>query len=449
MNLFNPKVRTMKALPAFAVLLVCSTLTAQSPRFVRTSGTRFVGPTGKTLVLHGINVANKNPKEGYMGDFGASDLDLIHAWGMNCIRLTIFWDGLEPEPGKINKAYLNRIAKVVKLARSRGIYVLLDMHQDLYSGKFKSGDGAPAWATLDEGKPNTRGRIWSEAYAKSEAVQTAFDNFWANKPGPDGVGLQDHYAKVWQAVARRFAKDPAVVGYDLMNEPSPGTDYARALKAGMLAVMRAEAKRHGGKAQGPEQFGKLMATPEGQNQTRLWLNDPQIFTAMEDGAASVTQNFERTQLAAFYTKVARSIRQVDHNHIIFIEPEIMAGIGVPSALPPLMDAQGKRDPEQAYAPHAYDITTDNGPPDQATKVRLKIVLSHHEKESRRLNDPLLIGEWGAFYLNPAAAGTARFMIHEFDLIRCGDTYWSYSRKLAGSSLLPALARPADVAHSSH
>jgi len=448
MSPFKPKVQAIKILSAFAVLLICSTVTAQPPRFVRASGTRFLGASGKTLVLHGINVANKNPKEGYMGDFGASDLDSIHAWGMNCIRLTIFWDGLEPQPGKINKAYLNRIAKVVKLAGNRGIYVLLDMHQDLYSGKFKSGDGAPAWATLDEGKPNTTGKVWSEAYAKSAAVQTAFDNFWANKPGPDGVGLQDHYAKVWQAVARRFADDPAVIGYDLMNEPSPGTAYATARKAGMLAVMRAEAKRRGGKALGPEQSRKLMATPEGQKQMMVWLNDPQVFRAMGDGMATVTQNFERTQLAAFYTTVARAIRQVDYHHIIFVEPEIMAGIGVPSALPALTGAQGKRDPEQAYAPHAYDITTDNGPPDQATKVRLKIVLSRHEKESRRLNDPMLIGEWGAFYLNPVAAGTARFMIHEFDLLRCGDTYWSYSRRLAGSPLLPALARPADGVHSS-
>ena len=159
MSLLNPKVQAIKTLAAFAALLVCSTAAAQPPRFVSVSGTRFLDATGKTLVLHGINVANKNPRDGYMGNFGASDLDSIHAWGMNCIRLAIFWDGLEPQPGKINEEYLNRIAKVVRLAGNRGIYVLLDMHQDLYSGKFKSGDGAPAWATLDEGKPNTSGKV--------------------------------------------------------------------------------------------------------------------------------------------------------------------------------------------------------------------------------------------------------------------------------------------------
>jgi len=76
------------------------------------------------------------------------------------------------------------------------------MHQDLYSVKYS--DGAPPWATLDEGRPHQPGAVWSDAYYTSEAVQTALDHFWANRPAADGVGLQDHYARVWRHVARRF-----------------------------------------------------------------------------------------------------------------------------------------------------------------------------------------------------------------------------------------------------
>jgi endoglycosylceramidase len=36
------------------------------------------------------------------------------------------------------------------------------------------------------------------------------------------VGLQDHYTKVLLALARRFHAEPAVAGYELMNEPQPG-----------------------------------------------------------------------------------------------------------------------------------------------------------------------------------------------------------------------------------
>lgn len=435
----------MRTLTSLAALLLCSIAVARPPGFVRTAGTKFIDMRGKTLILHGINVANKDPKEGYMGDFGASDLDSIRSWGMNCIRLVILWDGLEPEPGKINNSYLERIAKVVELAKRRGIYVLLDMHQDLYSVKFS--DGAPAWATLDEGKPYTEERVWSDAYATSEAVQTALDHFWANAPGPDGIGLQDHYAHVWRAVATRFADEPDVVGYDLMNEPPPGADYARARQAGMEAVLQALAKRDGAKAPDARQFAAMMSKPGGLRQLEVWLSDPTIFRAMTDGMASVTQNFERTELMPFYTRVARSIRQVDPNHILFIEPVILSGLGVPSAVTTLNDANGQRDPQQAFAPHCYDITTDRGPVDPSGKSRLKAILSNHHEKSRELNVPLFIGEWGAFYLNSGAAGTARFLISEFGRFRCGDMYWSYSRKLAHSPLLPALARGTNLVPS--
>lgn len=51
--------------------------------------------------------------------------------GFNLIRLGIFWDGAEPEPGKIDYGYLEKLREIVGLAEKHGIYVILDMHQDL------------------------------------------------------------------------------------------------------------------------------------------------------------------------------------------------------------------------------------------------------------------------------------------------------------------------------
>ena len=49
------------------------------------------------------------------------------------------------------------------------------------------------------------------------AVQAAYQNFWDPARGhPD---LQANYIESWVQVARRFAEDPAVLGFDLMNEP--------------------------------------------------------------------------------------------------------------------------------------------------------------------------------------------------------------------------------------
>ena len=432
--------KTTKALLVLAGLVLCSSLTkgAEPPGFIQASGTRFVEANGAALILHGINVENKDSKQGYLGDFGASDLDLIRSWGMNCIRLTIFWDGLEPEAGRIDRSYIERIARVIELAKARGIYVLLDMHQDLYSVKFS--DGAPLWATLDEGKVHTKGRVWSDSYVSSEAVQTAFDHFWANSPVSDGVGLQDHYARVWQAVATRFAAEPAVVGYDLMNEPAPGVDYARAQQAGTMALAQALGKRKGAKASGVDEIVASISQPDGLKQLQSWLADPGIFSAMLEGMAPVSQNFERTRLMPFYTRVARAIRQVDHKHILFLEPAILTGVGVRSALQAVTGVQGKPDTQLAFSPHCYDITTDSGPTDPAGNARLKIILSNHNDKSRQLDWPMLVGEWGAFYLDGGAAASARFITGEFNRLGSSDTYWSYERALSHSPLLPALSR---------
>lgn len=57
----------------------------------------------------------------------------------------------------------------------------------------------------------------------SEAVQTAFDHFWLNKPASDGIGILDRYEALWQHIAKRYTNNTTVIGYDLMNEPFPGS----------------------------------------------------------------------------------------------------------------------------------------------------------------------------------------------------------------------------------
>ena len=107
------------------------------------------------------------------------------------------------------------------------------MPQDLYSVKYS--DGAPEWATITDGKPHIKdGAIWSDAYFSSPAVQQALDNFWNNTLASDGIGIQDHYARAWQHVARHYANETTVVGYDLMNELFLGKE-AQQILAAMIA----------------------------------------------------------------------------------------------------------------------------------------------------------------------------------------------------------------------
>ena len=324
--------------------------------FVTVAGRQFLDAACKPVVFHGINVVQKSKAQGYVGDLSATDFAKIRSWGMNCVRLGIFWDGLEPEPGRIDEAYLERIARLVGWARAERLFVLLDMHQDLYSVKFS--DGAPVWAALDEGKPHTAGAVWSDAYYVSEAVQTAFDHFWTNSPAPDGVGLQDHYLRVWRRVAEHFKEETAVLGFDLMNEPIPGRDAGKLLRALMARLAEELRRRPGNPTLTVEQLAGMQGTPEGRKQITKWLADLELYQRMLEAGTPIMQQFDRAQLQPFYARVRRAIREVDSHHIIFFEPAMAANLGIASALVPLTDEQGKRDLQQAYAPHGYDIVVD-------------------------------------------------------------------------------------------
>jgi endoglycosylceramidase len=427
-------------------LAVCLQVALAQPHggFVTAAGTQFLDPAGRPLVPHGVSIANKNPAEGYTAGVDRSDMAAIRSWGMNCIRLAIFWDGIEPRPGKIDRAYLDRVKQMVGWAKAEGLYVLIDMHQDLFSVKYS--DGAPAWATLDDGKPHVKGAVWSDSYYASGAVQSALDHFWANSPAPDGKPLQEHYALAWRAVAETFKDEPAVLGYDLMNEPFPGADAPRTMLAAVTKLAEMLAAKKVPNAPDAETLAGMEMTPEGRRQITAWLGDIEMYKAMLAAAEPVMQDFDRTRLMPMYQRIRHAIRAVDRNHLLFIEPAMSANMGIRTAVTPLVDEAGKRDPKQAYAPHGYDIVVDTSSQDLNNRARIELIFARHGEVSRKYSLPMLIGEWGALPDEEQAAGVARFTIAQFDKLGCGDIYWAYGRHLGHSPLLPALKRQAAFKH---
>lgn len=145
--------------------------------------------------------------------------DLLASWGFNMVRLTLFWEAIEPEPYLYDRSYLDRISQMVEQASRRGIYVLLDMHQDLYS-RYLQGDGAPHWALPPGVDPEDNdgygGQFWGTAYTLSRDVRACFTYFFRS------VDLRKHYLNAWRKVAGRTRENPLILGYDLMNEPSCG-----------------------------------------------------------------------------------------------------------------------------------------------------------------------------------------------------------------------------------
>lgn len=170
-----------------------------------------------------------------------NDFAEMRSLGVDVVRLVLDWSQLEPTPGAYSTTYLDRVAQVVGWAAQQGIEVVLDMHEDQYSrfllpspaskSCVPSGgyDGAPKWAVFTDGEPACELLGDSDA---NPAVAAAFDNFWHNRrvDGPRGAspgpGLQDYYIGALAALAKRFDPVRNVIGYELMNEPLPGSHAA-------------------------------------------------------------------------------------------------------------------------------------------------------------------------------------------------------------------------------
>ncbi len=203
-------------------------------------GRWIVDSQGRVLLFHGLNeVAKRPPAEPAAFGFRAADASWMASNGFRLVRLGVLFSGLMPTPGKVSRRYLAAITSSVDLLARFHIFTLIDFHQDGY-GPAVGSDGFPAWMTLTRGAASVNAHF-PQYYVMDPAVQQAFQSFWDNARRPGGVGLQTYALMGYAAVARQFARDPWVIGYDVLNEPWPGTTWAPCLApAGCPSLVRSE-----------------------------------------------------------------------------------------------------------------------------------------------------------------------------------------------------------------
>lgn len=201
--------------------------------FLRTEGRFITDGDGNQVLLRGVNVNQlvdfyrPQPEVDDTRPLTEDDFAGIEAQGFNVVRLNISWSALEPERGEFDDAYLAQIGTAVHWAKEHGIYVVLDMHQDSwFNGDTEEGtacrpgtdpmwgyDGAPGWATITDGAP----RCQFQGRDISAAGNRAFQHFYF-----DTDGVQTALVETWGRLAEEFRDEPAVAGYNLLNEPGFG-----------------------------------------------------------------------------------------------------------------------------------------------------------------------------------------------------------------------------------
>lgn len=220
-----------------ALLFACTLMTspiatlAQAPSLsagLAQQGRWIVDPAGRPVTIRGGNVMlpTFQPDRDEAARWTPETPQRMADQGFNGVRLVILFSELMPQPGQINAAYMDRIARTVAAYKAAGIYTLIDFHQDEYSASVGV-RGMPGWAVFSDGFVKMPGIAFPVGYFRDPAVQRSFDNFWKNHPVPGtGRGVQDLYIEGLAAVAARFRNEPGVLGIDIFNEPATGSRCA-------------------------------------------------------------------------------------------------------------------------------------------------------------------------------------------------------------------------------
>jgi endoglycosylceramidase len=326
---------------------------------------------GRARVLHGLNVDGNAKGDGLPSITEVEVAQLSAEYGFNHARYLIFWSQIEPEQGIYDEAYLDEVDTRLDWLADAGITVVLDMHQDCWGDtiyQLDAGDtephganGAPMWATVIDDEPHTQPEgFWSLCYISRDVIR-AFDNFWDHDGHPE---LQDHYAAMWANVAARFADHPAVIGYDVMNEPWEGS----------------------------------------------YVLDQ--------------ETFDETAYHAFLQRVIDAIRTEDDDAWVFYEPRAFGpNQAEPSWLPRLDDPRDG-DPHLVYYPHFYPVAYETGY-DPASDGYIDQWQGYRAEEQDEHRAPMLVGEYSTLPCDDEAEREAYFlrMNTMLDATTSGWAFW--------------------------
>ena len=320
-----------------------------------TKGQAFIADEhGRALQFRGINVKADHPAAVATDDLLADAQDR----GFNLLRLAIYWDTFEPTQGHWDEAYFAEIRTVIHRAEAHGLWVVLDMHQDNFNQKF-GGRGFPDWVTDDGGLPFHPHDVWF-LNALEPGLMEAWENLYT-RPAYRAAQLD-----AWREVVARFEDEPAILGYDLLNEP----------------------------------FGK--------------------FRDGEGLAAGIERN-EKTRLTPMYQRETDAIRELDPKRWIFIEAPNQASLGIRTWLGAIKGGN------IAFFPHLYDANIEAGTYTPGGTVAYDPKFfdtyggvidiypdAHHV--------PVLFGEWGVAH--PEAGGMDEFIASALALMEAHGSGWT-------------------------
>jgi len=166
------------------------------------------------------------------------------------------------------------------------------------------------------------------------------------------TAIQQHLVDVWTKIAHRYVNETTIAGYDILNEP--------------------------------------------------W-----VYT-------SINPNLTASDVNSFYVRAIESIRSVDRNHIIFLEPSNM-----PPSEFPLKD-------KIVWSPHFYALSfAPNYDTSKANQLEADVA-AKSQRFVADIGGPMWIGEFGAFMKDGTSEVWLRDSVRTFAKYEVGWAWWAFS-----------------------
>ncbi|KAI8910703.1 glycoside hydrolase superfamily [Powellomyces hirtus] len=336
----------------------------------------------------------------------------LRSWGLTFVRFLVTWEALEHDgPGIYDDEFISYLESILTVAAKYGIQVFIDPHQDTWS-RFSGGSGAPGWTfevvdmdvthfmetgaayVHQSAQPEDSGHTaWPTNYQKL-ASSTMFTVFFGGdvfapdaryRGEPVQEFLQRHFCAAFEYLAKRLHHLPAVIGFEVINEPHFGYiglpslhsfDPLKELHYGPVPSALQSMALGAGIPQEIDVYVKSWPWPTRKDHKKIvnevkvsaWLpgkeciwkshgvwsldptthlprtSHPDYFTHRRDGTPI---NFYTDCYVPFIKRFTHSILAVDPTLLVFFEP-------IPNEDPP----QLRREDDHAqlvYSPHWYDL----------------------------------------------------------------------------------------------
>ena len=223
--------KLLKTFIFFFLAVLCKTTVAHGQGFLKADGIRIVNEKGDNVLLRGIGLGGWMLQEGYMLHVNVesqqhrirerietligkeqaqafydawlanhttkTDVDSLHAWGFNSVRLPMHYNlytlPVDQEPVAGQNTWLTKgfalTDSLISWCKANNMYVILDMHAA------PGGQGNDLnISDRDPSKPS----LWQSDANKEKMIA------------------------LWRRLAARYANEPTVAAYDIINEPNWG-----------------------------------------------------------------------------------------------------------------------------------------------------------------------------------------------------------------------------------